>query len=301
MYKMYFSLFCTFLYMDYLEDFILINMEVFYNGANMIYYNKAKVKRYKRKVKSKTKNNKEQFRIVETVNIGLSKSSEFEDMEEVTIIKTNDFNKILEYETELKNKDKEISILKNELNKLSNVHVQNNTKNDNKLFELLEIINNRNELILKSEKTINRGIDDLLKEISIQQNKLNNKQYEESKNKLRKSFNTYLISIEDILFNEINENLNKKIKDMNRIDLLKSLFSKKINLNISKDDLINSTEKDNKMNNFSIDMIINNSLIKQNDVNFLELKNRFINYDLNELYIKYNLDDDLKKIKYIDV
>lgn len=72
----------------------------------MVYYNKGIVKRYIRKIKNKSKNI-EPYRTTETVNIGLSKTSEFKDNENIIVIRLyEDFKKLTSNLVDIENKDK---------------------------------------------------------------------------------------------------------------------------------------------------------------------------------------------------
>lgn len=60
----------------------------------MVYYDTAKVKRYIREVNSTSKKNPDSKRKIETVQIGLSKFSKFEDGEDVVILRKSDFEQL---------------------------------------------------------------------------------------------------------------------------------------------------------------------------------------------------------------
>ena len=85
---------------------------------------------------------------------GLSVNSKFRDNEELTIISTEDFTQLVNtYE------DK-ITSLENQLNEAKNSTIEN-PNYTNKLIELQDIINNRNQLLFNTQNTINSLVNKL--------------------------------------------------------------------------------------------------------------------------------------------
>lgn len=110
----------------------------------MIYYEKADVKKYKRKTKSEVK---------EFNQINLGYESQFEKGDEVAILKLSDFNSLLD----LSNKNNDLSLklenLENELKELRN----ENKKYSNQVIELSKSNNSLNKE-LSHEKDLRTNI-----------------------------------------------------------------------------------------------------------------------------------------------
>ena len=109
-----------------------------------IYYDKGKVKRYVRNVKS-TKGS----RTIETVQIGLSKFSEFEDGEDVVIIRKTDFENLLKNEKPSAIADNQFS-----LNQLMQAYEDNDRLRKQKM-----------KLESKIVSSMNRSFEDFVGEV----------------------------------------------------------------------------------------------------------------------------------------
>lgn len=226
-----------------------------------MYYEKAQFKRRVKKNKVKLKDGATTESITEAINVtGLSKNSHFKDNETIAIIKTEDLNKIIELENQLKEKDKTINQLEKELNQDINTVKSNVIEHYQKIiFDLIQDINNRNKEVLKANETINNNILAIIKTVCLEYDKaihetanLNNERVKELLNKLEANYNEELENINKELVNnylEQLENINKnndliasdiiqQVEEVNKqihnTSLFKLLLNKnKINLNIS--------------------------------------------------------------------
>lgn len=226
-----------------------------------MYYEKAQFKRRVKRNKVKLKNGATTESITEAINItGLSKNSQFKDNETIAIIKTNDLNKILELENQLKEKDKTIKQLEKELNQDMNTVKAGVIEHYQKiLFDLIQQINNRNKEVIKASETINNNILSIIKAVSIEYDKainetanLNNDRVKELLNKLEANYNielentnkelvnNYLEQLEninknnDLIANDIEQQIIEANKQIHNTSLFKLLLNKnKINFNIA--------------------------------------------------------------------
>lgn len=90
---------------------------------------------------------------------GLSVNSKFRDNEELTIISTEDYTQLVNsYEDKITN-------LENQLNEAKESTTEN-PNYTNKLIELQDIINNRNQLLFNTQNTINSLINQLNKNLN---------------------------------------------------------------------------------------------------------------------------------------
>lgn len=302
-----------------------------------MYYEKAQFKRRVKRNKVKLKNGATTESITEAINItGLSKNSQFKDNETIAIIKTNDLNKILELENQLKEKDKTIKQLEKELNQDMNTVKAGVIEHYQKiLFDLIQQINNRNKEVIKASETINNNILSIIKAVSIEYDKainetanLNNDRVKELLNKLEANYNielentnkelvnNYLEQLEninknnDLIANDIEQQIIEANKQIHNTSLFKLLLNKnKINFNIPTDKIkepvkpVNNIVNSNivKVSNYDTFNIIDKLLIMPNvGVDPLAIKEKF-NINLEDLLINLDLEILPSNNNFIDV
>lgn len=302
-----------------------------------MYYEKAQFKRRVKRNKVKLKNGATTESITEAINItGLSKNSQFKDNETIAIIKTNDLNKILELENQLKEKDKIIKQLEKELNQDMNTVKAGVIEHYQKiLFDLIQQINNRNKEVIKASETINNNILSIIKAVSIEYDKainetanLNNDRVKELLNKLEANYNielentnkelvnNYLEQLEninknnDLIANDIEQQIIEANKQIHNTSLFKLLLNKnKINFNIPTDKIkepvkpVNNIVNSNivKVSNYDTFNIIDKLLIMPNvGIDPLAIKEKF-NINLEDLLINLDLEILPSNNNFIDV
>lgn len=302
-----------------------------------MYYEKAQFKRRVKRNKVKLKNGATTESITEAINItGLSKNSQFKDNETIAIIKTNDLNKILELENQLKEKDKTIKQLEKELNQDMDTVKAGVIEHYQKiLFDLIQQINNRNKEVIKASETINNNILSIIKAVSIEYDKainetanLNNDRVKELLNKLEANYNielentnkelvnNYLEQLEninknnDLIANDIEQQIIEANKQIHNTSLFKLLLNKnKINFNIPTDKIkepvkpVNNIVNSNivKVSNYDTFNIIDKLLIMPNvGVDPLAIKEKF-NINLEDLLINLDLEILPSNNNFIDV
>lgn len=107
---------------------------------------------FKRDIKNRNGKQVTQIRVT-----GLSKNSKFRDNEELIILSLEDFT---ELENQLNNSTERVTNLENQLSKAREESIES-PNYTNKVIELQEIINNRNQLLFNTQNTINRIINEL--------------------------------------------------------------------------------------------------------------------------------------------
>lgn len=302
-----------------------------------MYYEKAQFKRRVKRNKVKLKNGATTESITEAINItGLSKNSQFKDNETIAIIKTNDLNKILELENQLKEKDKTIKQLEKELNQdMNNVKAGVIEHYQKILFDLIQQINNRNKEVIKASETINNNILSIIKAVSIEYDKainetanLNNDRVKELLNKLEANYNielentnkelvnNYLEQLEninknnDLIANNIEQQITEANKQIHNTSLFKLLLNKnKINFNIATSKIkepvkpVNNIVNPNivKVSNYDTFNIIDKLLIMPSvTVDPADIKKKF-NINLEDLLINLDLEILPSNNNFIDV
>lgn len=261
----------------------------------MVYHETAYIRHY-------TRNNKKENRKIKTVEVrGIKASSNFKDNEKIILISQKEFNQMQEsHEQELNKLKQENNELKEQLN--NNEYGQNHETNQLyiKLIALMEMINNRNELLLNANDNLNNTIDLIIKDISSQYNNLIN----DNNKEIKKNLETFLKSV----FDNANDNQNLLKKEISRIetelneaneqlnnlsffDLLRK--RKEININIDLSNL--KTLQSNLINYNELNLnVASNNIIVKPDFNELDLigvkENNKNKIDFQQLYI--NLDQD---------
>lgn len=246
-----------------------------------MYYEKAKFKRRVKKNKVKLKDGATTQSITEAINItGLSKDSQFEDNETIAIIKLDDLNKIKELETQLQEKEQLINQLQQNDNKINTGQIEHSQKI---IFDLVQLINNRNKEVLKANENINNNILAIIKTVSEEYNKainesmtLNNDRVKELLEKLKVNYdgeltninNTlvehYLEQLEDInknnelLASDMEQQIEEANKQIHNTSFLKLLLNKsKVNFNIATGKIKEPVKP--------VDKIINSDIAKVSD------------------------------------
>lgn len=268
----------------------------------MVYYEQAYIRHYER-------NNKKEKRKFKTVEVrGIKTNSKFKDNEQIILISKSEFNQMQE------NNQKEINKLQNEINQLQETNQQlTNELNQNennkshetnqlyfKLIALMEMINNRNELLLNANDNLNYIIDTIINELCQQYNILIN----DNNKEIKKNLETFLKSLFDnangnqiLLKNEISrieQELNEANEQLNNLSWWQ-LFRKRkqININI---DLNNLRELQSNLINYNkldINIASDNILTEPNfnNLDLVEIKGNAKNkIDFQKLYI--NLENE---------
>lgn len=264
-------------------------------AINKMYYEQAFIKRYKKQSKYKNKNNEIIKKEIEQVTTkGIKKSSKFKDNQAIIIMDLKEFQNL---ENELNNLREQNNKLNNELNNnLNNVLNNKDNKSQNKLIELLEIINNRNELLINANEQFNLIIDNIINELTSQFINLIQEQNQENKKQLELLINNAngIYETNNIInVNAINKELELINNEFNNIGFFK-LYRKRKDINIKLDCLEKIQEqknifKDLENINFMLDPNLINGLnigaIKENaknNINFLDL---YIKFDSNKRFI----------------
>ena len=268
----------------------------------MVYYEQAYIRHYER-------NNKKEKRKIKTVEVrGIKTNSKFKDNEQIILISRNEFNQMQE------NQQQEINKLQNEINQLqeTNKELTNElNQNDNnknhetnqlyfKLIALMEMINNRNELLLNANDNLNYVIDNIIKELRQQFINLINDNGKENK----KNLETFLKSVFDnandnqiILKNDVSrieQELNEANEQINNLSWWQLLRKRKqIKIDI---DLTNLKELQGNLINYNgldINIASDNILTEPNfnNLDLMEIKGNAKNkIDFQNLYI--NLENE---------
>lgn len=234
----------------------------------MVYYEAGNFKRYVRKVKNNSKNAKEEYREIQQLNVtGLSKKSKFKDGQKVIVMDYEEFKKL---EDGISN----------------NVETPNYA---NKVIELQDIINNRNQLLLNTQDTLNSLIEELTVEIS----DVYNSEIEKVNDVNKENIEDLIFAISEIAntFNEYNLELEKKVIEVNtNIDnssWYKRAFSKdtfKINMDLSKLKELELKLKEINTVNITKDLI-KPIEIPTDKINEIKFNAKSKDFDIQDLYI----------------
>lgn len=284
-----------------------------------MYYEKAQFKRRVKRNKVKLKNGKTTESITEAINItGISKKANFNNNETVAVIKIEDLNKILELEKQLKEKDNKIKHLETELNKDINSFKANEIEQYTKIiFDLVQLINNKNKEVIKANETINNNILAIIKAVGLEYDKainetanLNNDRVKELLNKLEANYNielentnkelvnNYLEQLEninknnDLIASDIEQQLIEANKQIHNTSLFKLLLNRnKINFNIATDKIKEPVKP--------IDNIINRDIVKVSDYDIFNIIDKLLispRAEIDVLKIKDKFNIDLEKL-----
>ena len=264
---------------------------------------KAKVKRYSKKIKNRSKNAKEPYRITETVNIGLSKSCTFKDEEDVYVLdedtyeKLNNTSDILKEKDDiLKEKDNNIHDLETKINELEiklkdyeEIKVntpppkQEDSSEKITIINLMQEINERNQQLYQVDRNINKAIDMVINStITAAQ-----ESFKDSVNSIIKNIvldNERAVDLRnEKIANFIKESTDKVNNEMNSMNIIKLIRTyRNFNFDIS-------TEEIEKPVRFEVDIspIENLNL----NVDTTNIKKNLELEDLSKLWIETNLDD----------
>lgn len=110
---------------------------------------------FKRDIKQRGKNKVTQIRIT-----GIGVNSQFEDNEEIVILRKKDFSNL---ENQLNSSTEKISDLEKELDAVKDGTTEPSTYTS-KVIELQDLINNRNGLLMNTQNTINHIINEVTRE-----------------------------------------------------------------------------------------------------------------------------------------
>lgn len=253
------------------------------------YYDKGTVKRYTKKIKNTSKNAKTKYRTVETVNIGLSKFTEFQDGDEVAILKLEDYKKLTEQEQE--NNNKQPIIIDDNKNQV--IKLQEEINN------LKDIINNRNELLLSASKNVNNLIDELLAETQQEYKNLVIANEKENKLRLKEFINSIIRLYENTVktnqavaseIQELEEKHNQELKEAGLFKLWRNRQDYKINIPTSKLKEPRHELEDLKL--LDVDLATS-KVLRQPEFNQVNInKSKFKEIDFQQLYIKTGKQDE---------
>ena len=257
----------------------------------MVYSETAYIRRYKKTVKKTN-------RVIESVEVrGLNKKSKFKDKQEIVILSVEDYNSL---NNELETLKANNNNLMQELNNNEYRPTHETSQLYNKLFDLMEVVNNRNELLINANDNLNIMIDVIIKELQGQYINLINANNKENKRELEtliksivNNANTSqerqrnLINSEiDNIENELKE-ANKQLNNMSILQFIRK--RKQININIDLSNLrdvpsklINENDLNNKIAIDNILTIPNFNIVDPGNIK--ENAKKEINF--NDLYIK---------------
>lgn len=264
----------------------------------MVHHEKAYIRHYKRK---DNKNN----RILKSVEVrGLKTNTKFKDKEKIIILSEKDF---INLNNELEEMQKTNNDLLEEQTNQDNKISHDNILLYNKLFYLMEIINNRNELLIKTNNELNNIIDVIIKAIEKEYNIIIDKNNEIIKDNIKTDLKAIvnICNIKQtqkniIINNEIEKIQNELLKvngQINNMSLLEFLrVRKKFNFNIDFSRLKEINKNNNmdlqKILNLDLDNLILNPDFKNIDyVNIKEISKNQIN--INDLYIKLDHEENI--------
>lgn len=265
------------------------------NSYSKIYYEKGKIKRYTKKIKNTSKNAKTKYRTVETVNIGLSKYSKFQDNQNIIILKEDDFNKILTDLENLKAGDNE----KENINHAENIAIETDKIKIIQLQEeinrLKDIINNSNELLLGANNSLDKLLDTIISLVANEYLSLFDENLKENQGKLKEFINSVINlyqSIEDDNI-RIAKDLEQQVKEFNNDLASKSVWNiwrnkKDINLKLATDELKQPIKKVDDLKLLDVDLateILEKPNFNKIAIDKIQIKESN-NIDFLELYIK---------------
>lgn len=259
-----------------------------------MYYEEAIFKRHIKEGQNTLKDGTVKKTISERVNIkGLSKNSNFEDNEEIIIIKKKDFidleekeKNIKELETIIKDLEEDINYLKKQENKNSIPAIKEDQDKDiiynvmfnNAIETAIKIISSRyNDYFKETNEENIKEVENIIKNVRYDVVKQNNK-IKELQNK-----NLFII-----------DNLNKQIadfnKEFNKTSRFKLLFNKdKFNLNVDNSEIMAYMEQIMKIDGVNI-------------ANSFYLDNLFnvpgFNIDVSE--VKESIENELKQLEDLE-
>lgn len=223
----------------------------------MVYTEKAI---FKRDIKER-ENGKKTTQIRVT---GLSVNSKFKDNEEIIILSKEDF---IDLETQLSTKDDKIRELENQLKQSKN-ETKESPKYINKVLELQEEINNRNQLLFNTQNTINN----IFTEVNTANNTSKDKVISLI-SELQTTANTILGLSEELQTQT--GNINDGFKKVGWLEWIRN--KNKINIVLDMDKL---TELEAKLTEFT-----NNDIVQLANTVITPMEIPTDNLDLNELYI----------------
>lgn len=280
----------------------------------MVYFEEGKFKRYIKKIKDTSKNPKNEFREVQQLNItGLSKNSNFEDKQRVSIMDYTEFTTLLndyqKQETQLLELTKELEDAKLTITELENK--LNNTpetiSNTSKILELVDkldqkqtIIDNHKNIIIQANDKVNTLIEEVTSEVTNYftsgVNKANLDTQVKVTNLLRdiKEVNKANLRLMQNITDQVQDH-NTKYNNSNRI---KKFFMDKINIDF--EELENDKTKLTEFNHIDIEDTakkVTQSFTIDN-TKLIEIKNKSKSkkFDFNELYLSDNIsskDDNI--------
>lgn len=264
----------------------------------MVYHEKAYIRHYKR---NDNKNN----RIIKSVEVrGIKNNTKFKDKENIILISETEFNNLNKEIKELKETNNNLI---NELNNTDNIKSHDNLKLYNKLLELMEIINNRNELLLNVNDNLNNVIDAIINDIETEYNIIIDANNKEIKTRLETFIKSVINKANETQTNnnnliaseikELENNLKEANKQLNNMSIFEFLRKRK-QINIKLDfDKLKDTPKDNSINyndlNLNVasnEIFINPDFKKLDHVKIKENNKKEINF--NDLYIKIDHEKD---------
>lgn len=228
----------------------------------MVYTEKAI---FKRDIKER-ENGKKTTQIRVT---GLSVNSKFKDNEEIIILSKEDF---IDLETQLSTKDDKIRELENQLKQSKN-ETKESPKYINKVLELQEEINNRNQLLFNTQNTINNIFTEINTANNTSKDKLITLISE-----LQTTANT-ILGLSEELQNQTG-NINDGFKKVGWLEWIRN--KNKINIVLDTDKL---TELEAKLTEFT-----NNDIVQLANTLITPMEIPTDNLDLNELYISTGND-----------
>lgn len=263
----------------------------------MVYNETAYIRRYKKTVKKTNKT-------IESVEVrGIKKSSKFKDNQEVIILTKEDFNTLNnELETLKENNNKLIQ----ELN-ANDVNINHETTQlYDKLFNLMEVVNNRNELLINANDSLNYMLDTFINELQSEYINLIEANNKEIKARLEIFIKSIVNNANDTqkqqtsLINSEIDNINNELKEankqLNNMSILQFIRKRKqININIDMDNLKDVPSHNINYNDLNYNIAIDNifSVPNFNNMDHARIKENSKNeINFKDLYIKLDSEKD---------
>lgn len=264
----------------------------------MVYYEKAYIRHYKR---NDNKNN----RILKSVEVrGLKTTTKFKDKEPIIIISEKEFNKLNNDLNQMQDTNKELT---SELNNMDNNKSHETKQLYIKLLDLMEIVNNRNELLLNANDNLNYMLDAIIQEIENEFNIIIDANHKEIKEHLETFIKSVVNKANETQTRQNNliikecENLETQIKDINNELNKLSLFDlirhrKQFNIKLDLSNLKNAPSDAINYNDLNINLASEKILTppdfkKLDHVKIKKSCKHDINF--NDLYINFDSENNL--------
>lgn len=261
----------------------------------MVYNETAYIRRYEKTIKKTN-------RVIESVEVrGLKKTSKFKDKENVIIITSEDFNKLNQELEELKETNNKL------MQDFNNTPSHETSQLYNKLFDLMEVVNNRNELLINANDNLNYMLDSFIKELQKEYINL----IEDNNKEIKARLETFIKSIvnnandnqkqqKNLINSEVSKienEITEANQQLNNMSILQFIRKRKqININLDMETLKDVSSNDINYNDLNFNLAIENILTnpdfnKLDHARIKENSKKEINF--KDLYIKLDSENNL--------